>query len=49
VNAAARDFRLGAGSPAIDAAQGATPLYDLLGNSRPWGARADLGALEAVP
>ena len=51
VNAEAGDFRLGAGSPAIDAGDPTTTtaeagLLDLAGNPRIAGGRVDLGALE---
>lgn len=48
-DAARRDFRLAAGSAAIDVGLGAGPAWDLSGNPRPAGRAADLGALEAVP
>jgi hypothetical protein len=49
VNRDGRDFRLSAGSPAIDTgtAEGA-PATDHLGAARPAGAGVDLGAYEAV-
>ena len=51
VDAASGDFRLGAGSPAIDAGDPTTTtaeagLLDLAGNPRIAGGRVDLGALE---
>ena len=48
VNAAAADFHLLAGSPAIDAADpAAATMPDFDGTPRPQGARADLGAFES--
>ena len=48
VAAADGDFRLGAGSPAIDAGTAAgAPASDLDGTARPCGAGVDMGALEA--
>ncbi len=50
INAAAGDFRLQAGSPAIDRAWGAfVPPFDFAGVARPQGPAPDLGAHEAIP
>ncbi|MBA3818759.1 MAG: hypothetical protein H0X17_07695 [Deltaproteobacteria bacterium] len=52
VNAAAGDFRLQAGSPAIDAAlptTGLNPDHDFEGTARPQGASPDIGAFERIP
>lgn len=50
VNPAAGDFRLKAGSPAIDAGQfQLAPSVDLFQHARPQGAGVDIGALEAGP
>ncbi len=46
VDAAARDFRLKAGSPAIDAGSATGTNRDYLGNGRPQGRAYDLGAHE---
>jgi MYXO-CTERM domain-containing protein len=47
VNAAANDYHLQAGSPAIDKAAGTdVPTTDFDGNVRPVGAAADIGAFE---
>ncbi|MDQ3367208.1 MAG: hypothetical protein M3680_17430 [Myxococcota bacterium] len=52
VNAAAGDFHLQAGSPAIDAAlptTGLNPTRDHEGTARPQGAAHDIGAFERTP
>lgn len=50
VNAAAGDFHLRAGSPAIDTGSAAgAPSVDLAGTSRPQGAGFDIGAFELKP
>jgi hypothetical protein len=46
VNAAAHDYHLSAGSPAVDAADFG-PDHDFEGEARPNGARFDIGADEA--
>lgn len=53
VNAAAGDFRLSAGSPAIDAGAASlggvgAPAADLLGTGRPRGSAVDIGAYERL-
>lgn len=51
VDASASNFRLQSTSPALDAAQGGapSPVEDLDGMPRPYGAAADLGAYEFRP
>jgi hypothetical protein len=50
VNAASGDFRLQAGSPAIDAgSSNAAPLVDFSGRPRPVGTAFDIGAYEFAP
>jgi hypothetical protein len=50
VNAAAGDFRLQPGSPAIDAGAALdTVTIDFAGIARPQGAASDIGAFELVP
>ncbi len=49
VNAAARDFHLGAGSPCIDAGVYMPLTEDYAGTSVPQGDSLDAGALETVP
>ncbi len=50
VSVATEDFRLGAGSPAVDVVTTSpVPARDLSGCARPVGAKADIGALERRP
>jgi parallel beta-helix repeat protein len=50
VNFAGQDFRLPAGSPAIDAGSSTlAPNIDIAGTARPQGAAVDLGAYERIP
>jgi hypothetical protein len=49
VNAAAGDYRLSAGSDAIDAGNDLPPPVDLDGEFRPKGAATDIGAYEFTP
>jgi PKD repeat protein len=46
---AGRDYRLGAGSDAVDAALDLGLAYDLEGDPRPYGSAPDLGADEQLP
>jgi hypothetical protein len=48
VDAAAGNYQLAAGSPAIDTAQATGPVTDILGIPRPQGAARDMGAYEYV-
>src|SRR5207253_10917240 len=46
INPATGDYRLQAGSPAIDKGYPSSLTTDFAGNPRPWGATIDIGAYE---